>query len=159
MRHSGGLRDRSGRLRHRLCRDTQKHDSSKYPRENGIAVLPFRNLMGDPEQEYFVDGVVEEITATIAIIPGFSSSRPSFRYKGKPVDVRHTARELGVRYVLEGSVRKVANWVRITAELSDTATGSGATGSTASSTTSSACRTWWRATSPARSSPDCASPK
>jgi len=73
-----------------------------------IAVLPFQNLTGDAEQEYFVDGMVEEITTAIARLPWlFVIARNSaFTYKGKPVDVKQVARELGVRYVLEGSVRK-----------------------------------------------------
>jgi len=89
-----------------------------------LAVLPFQNLTGDAEQEYFVDGMVEEITTAIARLPWlFVIARNSaFTYKGKPVEVKQVARELGVRYVLEGSVRKAGNRVRITAQLIDTAT-------------------------------------
>ena len=89
-----------------------------------IAVLPFRNMTGDPEQEYFVDGVVEEITNAIAhyswlfVIAGSAS----FRSKGKPVDLRRAARELGARYLLEGSVRRSGNRVRITGELVEATT-------------------------------------
>jgi adenylate cyclase len=88
-------------------------------------VLPFQNLTGDAEQEYFVDGMVEEITTAIARLPWlFVIARNSaFTYKGKPVDVKQVAQELGVRYVLEGSVRKAANRVRITGQLIDTTTG------------------------------------
>jgi TolB-like protein/class 3 adenylate cyclase/Flp pilus assembly protein TadD len=95
------------------------------PDKPSLAVLPFQNLTGDAEQEYFVDGMVEEITTAIARLPWlFVIARNSaFTYKGKPVDVKQVARELGVRYVLEGSVRKAGNRVRITGQLIDTATG------------------------------------
>jgi TolB-like protein len=95
------------------------------PEKPSLAVLPFQNLTGDVEQEYFVDGMVEEITTAIARLPWlFVIARNSaFTYKGKPVDVKQVARELGVRYVLEGSVRKAGNRVRITGQLIDTATG------------------------------------
>jgi TolB-like protein/class 3 adenylate cyclase/Tfp pilus assembly protein PilF len=89
------------------------------PDKPSIAVLPFQNMSGDPEQEYFVDGLVEEI------ITGLSRSKAifviarnsSFTYKGRAVDVRQIGRELGVRYVLEGSVRKAGNRLRITGQL------------------------------------------
>ena len=83
------------------------------PDKPSLAVLPFQNLTGDAEQEYFVDGMVEEITTAIARLPWlFVIARNSaFTYKGKPVDVKQVARELGVRYVLEGSVRKAGNRV------------------------------------------------
>jgi len=95
------------------------------PDKPSLAVLPFQNLTGDPEQEYFVDGMVEEITTAIARLPWlFVIARNSaFTYKGKAVDVKRVAQELGVRYVLEGSVRKAGNRVRITGQLIDTATG------------------------------------
>ena len=82
-------------------------------------------MTGDAEQEYFVDGMVEEITTAIARLPWlFVIARNSaFTYKGKPVDVKQVAQELGVRFVLEGSVRKAGNRVRITGQLIDTATG------------------------------------
>jgi TolB-like protein/Tfp pilus assembly protein PilF len=96
-------------------------DASEKP---SIAVLPFANLSGDPEQEYFADGMVEEITTAIARLPWRVIARnSSFTYKGRAVDVRQVARELGVRYVLEGSVRKAGNRVRIAAQLIDAATG------------------------------------
>jgi len=90
-----------------------------------IAVLPFTNMSGDAEQEYFVDGMVEEITTAIARLPWlFAIARNSaFTYKGRAVDVKQVAQELGVRYVLEGSVRKAGNRVRITGQLIDTTTG------------------------------------
>jgi TolB-like protein/class 3 adenylate cyclase len=95
------------------------------PDKPSLAVLPFQNLSGDPEQEYFADGIVEEITTAIARLPWlFVIARNSaFTYKGRPVDVKQVAQELGVRYVLEGSVRKAGNRVRITGQLIDTATG------------------------------------
>ena len=81
-----------------------------------IAVLPFQNMSGDPEQEYFVDGMVEEIITALSRIRWlFVIARNStFTYKGRAVDVKEVGRELGVRYVLEGSVRKAGNRVRIT---------------------------------------------
>ena len=84
-----------------------------------IAVLPFTNMSGDPEQEYFVDGLVEDVITGLAKMPGlFVIARNStFTYKGKVVDVRQVAKELGVRYVLEGSVRRAANRLRITGQL------------------------------------------
>ena len=94
------------------------------PDKPSIAVLPFQNMTGDAEQEYFVDGMVEEITTAIARLPWlFVIARNSaFTYKGKPIDLKEVARELGVRYVLEGSVRKAGNRVRITGQLIDTTT-------------------------------------
>jgi len=95
------------------------------PDKPSLAVLPFQNLSGDAEQEYFADGVVEEITTAIARLPWlFVIARNSaFTYKGKAVDVKQVAQELGVRYLLEGSVRKAGNRVRITGQLIDTTTG------------------------------------
>jgi adenylate cyclase len=95
------------------------------PDKPSLAVLPFANMSGDPEQEYFADGMVEEITTAIARLPWlFVIARNSaFTYKGKPVAVKQVAQELGVRYVLEGSVRKAGNRVRITGQLIDTTTG------------------------------------
>src|SRR5205807_3576238 len=80
-----------------------------------IAVLPFKNMSDDPEQEYFADGMVEEIITALSKIRWFFvvARNSSFTYKG-PVDVKQVARELGVRYVLEGSVRKAGNRLRIT---------------------------------------------
>jgi TolB-like protein len=95
------------------------------PDKPSLAVLPFQNLSGDPEQEYFVDGVVEEITTAISRLPWLFviARNSSFAYKGKSPDLRQVGRELGVRYVLEGSVRKAGNRVRITGQLIDTTTG------------------------------------
>jgi TolB-like protein/class 3 adenylate cyclase/Flp pilus assembly protein TadD len=95
------------------------------PDKPSIAVLPFQNMSGDSEQEYFADGIVEDIiTALSRFRQLFVIARnSSFTYKGKAVDVKQVGRELGVRYVLEGSVRKAANRVRITGQLVDATTG------------------------------------
>ena len=95
------------------------------PDKPSIAVMPFANMSGDPEQEYFVDGMVEEIITALSRIRWlFVIARNStFTYKGRPVDVNQVGRELGVRYVLEGSVRKAGQRVRITGQLIDTLTG------------------------------------
>jgi TolB-like protein len=86
-----------------------------------IAVLPFANMSGDPEQEYFADGISEDIITGLSKLRWFFviARNSSFIYKGKALDVKRAARELGVRYVLEGSVRKGGNRVRITAQLID----------------------------------------
>src|SRR5262249_40898484 len=90
-----------------------------------IVVLPFVNLSSDPEQEYFSDGITEDLTSSLSQLSGlFVIARNSaFAYKGKAVKVQEVSRELGVRYVLEGSVRKAGNRVRITAQLIDATTG------------------------------------
>ena len=89
------------------------------PDKPSIAVLPFQNMSGDPEQDYFADGLVEDITTGLSRFKWlFVIARNStFIYKGKPIDIKQVARELGVRYVLEGSVRKAAGRVRITTQL------------------------------------------
>jgi adenylate cyclase len=94
------------------------------PDKPSIAVLPFQNMSGDPEQEYFVDGMVEDIITGLSRIRWlFVIARNStFVYKGRAVDVKQAGRELGVRYVLEGSVRKLGNRVRITGQLIDATT-------------------------------------
>ena len=95
------------------------------PDKPSIAVLPFQNMTGDAEQDYFVDGVVEEIITAISRLPWLFviARNSSFTYKGRAVDVKQVARELGVRYVLEGSVREGRNKVRITGQLIDAASG------------------------------------
>src|SRR5262245_8817752 len=95
------------------------------PDKPSIAVLPFQNMSGDPEQEYFADGIVEEIiTALSRFRQLFVIARnSSFTYKGRVVDVKQVGRELGVRYVLEGGVRRSADRVRVTGQLIDAATG------------------------------------
>jgi adenylate cyclase len=89
------------------------------PDKPSIAVLPFQNMSGDPEQEYFADGMVEEIITGLSRINWLFviARNSSFVYKGKAVDVKRVGRELGVRYVLEGSVRKAGNRLRITSQL------------------------------------------
>jgi TolB-like protein/DNA-binding winged helix-turn-helix (wHTH) protein len=95
------------------------------PDKPSIAVLPFANLSGDPEQEYFADGMVEEIITALSRIRWLFvlARNSSFTYKGQAIDVKRVGRELGVRYVLEGSVRKAANRVRIAGQLIDAETG------------------------------------
>jgi TolB-like protein/class 3 adenylate cyclase/Flp pilus assembly protein TadD len=95
------------------------------PDEPSIAVLPFANMSDDPKQEYFCDGMTEDLITDLSKISGlFVIARNStFTYKGKPVKIKQVAEELGVRYVLEGSVRKAENKVRITAQLIDATTG------------------------------------
>jgi adenylate cyclase len=95
------------------------------PDKPSIAVLPFQNMSGDPEQDYFADGMVEDIITGLSRISWlFVIARNStFTYKGRAVEVKQVGRELGVRYVLEGSVRKAADRVRITGQLIDVATG------------------------------------
>ena len=95
------------------------------PDKPSIAVLPFDNMSGDPEQEHFADGVVEAITAALSRIRSFFviARNSAFAYKGRPTNVREIGRELGVAYVLEGSVQRVGARVRITAQLIDTVGG------------------------------------
>ncbi|VVP17699.1 Transcriptional regulator HilA [Pseudomonas fluorescens] len=95
------------------------------PDKPSITVLPFQNLSGDPEQEYFADGVVEDIIAALSRIRWLFviARNSSFTYKGRAVDAKGVGQELGVRYVLEGSVRKSANRVRITGQLIDATSG------------------------------------
>lgn len=95
------------------------------PDKPSIAVLPFDNLTGDPQQEYFCDAMAEEIITALSKIPSlFVIARNStFTYKGKPVKIRQVAEELGVRYVLEGSVQKAGDRVRVTAQLIDAVKG------------------------------------
>jgi adenylate cyclase len=95
------------------------------PDRPSIAVLPFQNLGGDPEQEYFADGMVEDITTALSRMPWLFviARNSSFTYKGRAVDLKQVARELGVRYVLEGSIRKAASRVRIAGQLIDGSTG------------------------------------
>ena len=95
------------------------------PEKPSIAVLPFQNMSGDPEQEYFADGMVEDLITGLSRIKWLFviARNSSFVYKGKAVDIRQVGRELGVRYVLEGGVRKAANRLRITAQLIEAETG------------------------------------
>src|SRR5262245_46411863 len=95
------------------------------PNRPSIAVLPFQNMSGDPEQDYFCDGMVEDIITGLSRIKWLFviARNSSFVYKGKAVDVRQIGRELGVRYVLEGGVRKAGQRLRITAKLVDAESG------------------------------------
>ncbi len=109
----------------RVRLSTAERPALPLPDKPSLVVLPFQNMSGDPEQEYFADGMVEDITTGLSRIRSlFVSSRNSaFTYKGRAIDVRQVGRELGVRYVLGGSVRKVGPRVRITGQLVDAATG------------------------------------
>jgi adenylate cyclase len=95
------------------------------PDKPSIAVLPFENMSGDPEQEYFADGMVEEITTALSRFKWLFviARNSSFTFKGRAVDIKEVGRRLGVRYVLEGSVRKASDKVRITGQLIDAMTG------------------------------------
>jgi adenylate cyclase len=97
----------------------------RLPDKLSIAVLPFTNMSGDPEQEYFADGVAEEITTALGRLRGFFviARNSAFTYKGHAVSVQRVGRDLGVRYVLEGSVRKTGDRVRIGVQLAHAATG------------------------------------
>jgi adenylate cyclase len=95
------------------------------PDKPSVAVLPFENMSGDPEQEYFADGMVEEIITALSRFKWLFviARNSSFTFKGKPIDIKEVGRRLGVRYVLEGSVRKASGKVRITGQLIDAVTG------------------------------------
>jgi adenylate cyclase len=99
--------------------------AAREPDRPSLAVLPFANLSGDPGQDYFADGMVEEITTALSRVRWFLviARNSSFTYKGRAVDVKRVGHELGVRYVLEGSVRKAGDRVRITVQLVETETG------------------------------------
>src|SRR5215831_14569107 len=103
----------------------QSRPALALPDKPSIAVLPFQNMSGDPEQEYFADGMVEEIITALSRIRWLFviARNSSFTYKGQSIDVKQVGRELDVRYVLEGSVRKGGNRVRITAQLIDATSG------------------------------------
>ena len=108
----------SGRCVDRAC--------SPYPTSKpSVAVLPFTNMSNDPEQEFFADGIAEDVITALSRYPSlFVIARNScFTYKGRPIDVRQVGRELGVRYVLEGGLRKAGNRIRVTAQLIEAETG------------------------------------
>jgi adenylate cyclase len=107
----------------KTCAESVSTDVSEI--RPSIAVLPFDNMSGDPEQEYFADGITEDITTALSKIRSFLviARNSSFTYKGQAVDTKTVAEELGVRYVLEGSVRKAGNRIRITSQLIDAPTG------------------------------------
>jgi TolB-like protein len=95
------------------------------PDKPSLAVLPFTNMSGDPEQEFVSDGIAEDVISALSHYPSlFIIARNStFTYKGRAVDVKQVGRELGVRYVLEGGVRKAGNRIRVTAQLIEAETG------------------------------------
>ena len=103
----------------------EKPSAPPIPDKPSIAVLAFQNMSGDPEQEYFADGITEDVITDLSKIGGLLviARNSSFAYKGKAVDIRVAARELGVRTVLEGSIRRAGNRVRITAQLIEAETG------------------------------------
>ncbi len=103
---------------------------SPLTRKPSIAVLPFANLSNEPEQDYFIDGMVDEIITALSRMHWLFviARNSSFTYKGRAVDVKQVGRELGVRYVLEGSVRKAGNRLRIGGQLIDTETGAASLG-------------------------------
>ena len=105
--------------------EPDRPDPLPLPDRPSIAVLPFTNMSGDPEQEYFADGLVEDIITALSRVRAFFviARNSSFTYKGRAVDVRQVSRELGVRYVLEGSIRKAGSRVRIVGQLVDATTG------------------------------------
>src|SRR5262245_27121623 len=107
------------------ARVAEAESSTPLPDKPSIAVLPFENISGDPEQEYFADGMVEEIITALSRFKSLFviARNSSFTFKGRAVDVKEVGRRLGVRYVLEGSVRKASGKVRITGQLIDAVTG------------------------------------
>src|ERR1700744_6175088 len=109
-----------------LPKESQPYPASPLPDRPSIAVLPFNNVSGDREQEYFSDGISEDIITALSKLRWFFviARNSSFIYKGKAVHLKQIAEELGVRYVVEGSVRKDGDLVRITAQLNDATTGS-----------------------------------
>jgi adenylate cyclase len=115
-RKASGHQDRPG---------SAQREALSLPDKPSVAVLPFDNMSGDPEQEYFADGVVEALTAALSRIKSFFviARNSAFAYKGKPTNVRDIGRELGVGYVLEGSVQRAGGRVRITVQLIETETG------------------------------------
>ena len=132
-----------------------RHGPSMPPPElPSLAVLPFQNMSGDPDQEFFADGLVEDIITTLSKLTGLRvvARNSSFVYKGRVVDVREAGQQLGVRYVLEGSVRRASNRIRITTQLIDTARAhmSGRSATTGCWMTFSRYRTRSRSFSPRR---------
>lgn len=124
-----GLPDISPATSHQSIHETPTHEAPApplpLPDKPSIAVLPFLNLSGDPEQDYFTDGVVEDVITALSRLRWLFviARNSSFAYKGRAVDVRQAGRDLGVRYLLEGSVRRAAARVRITGQLVDATTG------------------------------------
>ncbi|NNE86320.1 MAG: adenylate/guanylate cyclase domain-containing protein [Alphaproteobacteria bacterium] len=105
--------------------DEAEVEAPALPDKPSIAVLPFNNMSGDPEQEYFADGIAEDVIADLSKVSGLFviARNSSFAYRGESFDLREVCRDLGVRYVLEGSVRRAGNRVRINAQLIEGGTG------------------------------------
>ncbi len=105
--------------------DESERPALSLPDKPSIAVLPFENMSGDPEQEYFSDGITDDLITALSNVRTFFviARHSSFTYKGRAVDVKEVGHELGIRYVLEGSVRKAGNRVRVTAQLVEAASG------------------------------------
>ena len=122
IRFVGGVREEQ---RPAAAADAHSRPALALPDKPSIAVLPFQNLSGDPEQEYFSDGLVEEIITALSRITWLVviARNSSFTFKGQAIDVKQVGHELGVRYILEGSVRKAGGRVRITAQLIDATNG------------------------------------
>ena len=110
--------------RHRACRPPPRVSQPAVAPRLSIVVLPFTNLSNDPEQQYFADGITEDLTTDLSRIADMFviSRNTAFTYRNKPVDTKQIGRELGVRYVLEGSVRRSGNRVRVNAQLIDAET-------------------------------------
>ena len=142
-RASRWAHDTAGRRPH--AEASESRPALPLPDRPAIAVLPFVNMSGDPEQEYFSDGISEDIITALSKLRWFFviARNSSFTYKGKAVHMKQIAEELGVGYVVEGSVRKSGDRVRITVQLNDVATGatSGPSATTGISPTFSRCRT------------------
>jgi adenylate cyclase len=115
----------SGAAQSRTVVRDRVSEALEQPDRPSIAVLPFQNMSGDPEQEYFADGMVEDIITALSRFKSLFviARNSSFTYKGRAVDIKQVGRELGVRYVLEGSVRKAGDRVRITGQLLDSDSG------------------------------------
>src|SRR5262249_35428568 len=125
VRFVGAVREEQEPVNVALALPSEQSIPPELPDRPSIAVLPFVNMSGDPEQEYFADGMVEEIITALSRMRWLFviARNSSFVYKGRAVDVKQVGRELGVRYVFEGSVRKAANRVRITGQLLEASTG------------------------------------
>ena len=116
---------RRAEIRRAVSQCTDTREALPLPDKPSIAVLAFTNMSGDPEQEYFSDGIAEDIITELSRSRSLFviARNSSFTYKGHAVDVKQVARELGVRYVVEGSVRRSGDRVRVTAQLIDAETG------------------------------------
>jgi adenylate cyclase len=115
------VRDRAGPIDQALA----LQQPLPLPDKPSVAVLPFANMSSDPEQEFFADGIAEDIITALSRYPSLFviAGNSSFTYKGRAVDVKQIGRELGVRYVREGSLRKASSRIRVTAQLVEAETG------------------------------------